>query len=86
MTMADIPGIIVDAHNNVGLGLSFLRHIERSRILLFIVDMRCVCVFVCLFVCVGMCVFMVNLLFEFGCVCVRAWGCPLCLYLCLLHK
>ena len=43
MTVADIPGIVPNAHNNVGLGLSFLRHIERSRVLLFIVDMRFAC-------------------------------------------
>eukprot|EP00048_Salpingoeca_helianthica_P003527 m.68127 g.68127 ORF g.68127 m.68127 type:complete len:404 (+) comp12754_c0_seq1:27-1238(+) len=39
LTVADIPGIVPRAHLNVGLGLSFLRHIERSKILLFIVDM-----------------------------------------------
>ncbi len=41
MRVADIPGIVPGASNNIGLGLSFLRHIERSRVLLFIVDMRC---------------------------------------------
>ncbi|KAI7906891.1 obg family GTPase CgtA [Cokeromyces recurvatus] len=38
LTVADIPGLIQGAHRNIGLGHAFLRHVERSKILVYVID------------------------------------------------
>lgn len=38
LVVADIPGIIQGAHEGIGLGLDFLRHIERTRMVVYVIE------------------------------------------------
>jgi GTP-binding protein len=38
LVIADIPGLVEGAHKGVGLGFSFLRHVQRNRVLIHMID------------------------------------------------
>jgi GTPase len=39
LRVADLPGLLKDAHKGVGLGHAFLRHVERARFMVYVIDM-----------------------------------------------
>jgi len=38
MVLADIPGLLEGAHVGIGLGMAFLRHVQRCRVLIHVVN------------------------------------------------
>jgi GTP-binding protein len=39
LKVADLPGLLKGAHEGIGLGFAFLRHIERARMIIYVIDM-----------------------------------------------
>lgn len=40
LTLADLPGLVEGAHDNVGMGHKFLQHVERTKALLYVIDIN----------------------------------------------
>lgn len=40
ITMTDLPGIVDGAHKNIGLGYDFLKHVSRTKLLVFVLDIN----------------------------------------------
>jgi GTPase len=38
LVLADIPGLLEGAHTGIGLGLAFLRHVQRCRVLVHVIN------------------------------------------------